>query len=384
MKKYNLHIRKQKRVWAGLLLLVNIFMLLLCLEFLFGTTDIFAYIDANATKIEKRQLEFGIEQESGNYYVQNNDDSEPVKVLQLSDIHLGAGILSANRDRLVVDAVIKIVTNTKPDIIILTGDFVYPSPLTLTLNNFNSSRAIGKLFEKFEIPWAVVYGNHDAPFYATHSKTQLSEYFESLDFCLFQKGPENITGQGNYVVKLLSATGELESALILMDSNAYTGLFKYDIIHDNQVEWYANQIQNLKNSNGDIVPTHLYIHIPLYEYRLAWEEYINGGEDAVYHYGKKDDKRIASADDDRGRLFNRIVELGSTKNVFAGHDHTHNFSITYKGVRLTYGMSMDYTAYVYIYFTEEYRGGTLLEISTLDASYEIFPILQTNGFLPVE
>lgn len=350
---------------------------------LFGTNNILNYIEENATKIESRQLEFGIDEESGYYYVKNDDDENAIKILQLSDIHLSAGVLTMTRDRIVVDAIIEIVTNTKPDIIILTGDLIYPSIMSLTFNNYNSSRAIGKLFETFEIPWALVYGNHDAPSYATHTKTQLSNYFENLEYCLFQRGPTNISGQGNYVVKLLSTTGELESALILMDSNSYVGLFEYDIVHDDQVDWYESQILTLLDNEENIVPTHLFLHIPLYEYRLAWEEYVSGGDDVIYHYGTKDNKRIASANDDRGKLFEKMIELGSTKTVFVGHDHTHNFSITYKGIRLTYGMSMDYTAYVYIYFTNEYRGGTLLEISTQDASYQIFPVSQNNGYLPV-
>lgn len=381
LKKYI--VDYQKKFWASMVVVVLSFCLLLTLMLLFGTNNILTYIEENATKIESRQLEFGIEEESGYYYVKNDDDTNEIKVLQLSDIHLSAGLLTMTRDKMVVDSIIQIVESTKPDIIVLTGDLIYPSIMSLTFNNYNSSRAIGKLFETFEIPWAVIYGNHDAPSYATQTKTQLSNYFENLEYCLFQKGPDDITGQGNYIVKLLSTTGELESALILMDSNSYVGLFEYDVVHDDQVAWYESQILTLTDNEGGIVPTHLYLHIPLYEYRLAWEEYINGGEDAIYHYGTKDDKRIASASDDSGNLFEKMLELGSTKTVFVGHDHTHNFSITYKGIRLTYGMSMDYTAYVYIYFTNEYRGGTLLQISTQDSTYEIYQVPQTNNYLPV-
>ena len=43
--------------------------------------------------------------------------------------------------------------------------------------------------------------------------------------------------------------------------------------------------------------------------------------------------------------FDKIVELGSTQGMFFGHDHLNNFSLTYKGVTFTYGLSVDYLAY---------------------------------------
>lgn len=381
LKKYIANYKR--KFWTSIVIVALSFCVLLTLTLLFGTNNILNYIEEKASKVESRELEFGIDEESGYHFVKNDDDTKPIKILQISDIHLSAGVLTMTRDKKVVDSVIQIVDVTKPDMIVITGDMIYPSIMALTFNNYNSSRAIGKLFESFEIPWAFVYGNHDAESYATQTKTQLSNYFEGLEYCLFQRGPDNISGQGNYVVKLLSETGELESALVMMDSNAYVGLIEYDIVHDDQVAWYEQEISKLKNSQGDIVPTHLFLHIPLYEYRLAWEGYQNGDADVIYHYGVKDNRRIASANDDRGKLFDKMLELGSTKTVFVGHDHTHNFSITYKGIRLTYGMSMDYTAYVYTYFINEHRGGTLLLVSTQGENFEIFRVPQTNNFLPV-
>lgn len=35
-------------------------------------------------------------------------------------------------------------------------------------------------------------------------------------------------------------------------------------------------------------------------------------------------------------MFEKIVELNSTKNVICGHEHKNNFSVLYRGVRLTY------------------------------------------------
>ncbi|MBO5930913.1 MAG: hypothetical protein J6Q70_01600, partial [Clostridia bacterium] len=44
-------------------------------------------------------------------------------------------------------------------------------------------------------------------------------------------------------------------------------------------------------------------------------------------------------------LFETVLEKGSTKALFYGHDHLNNFVLDYKGVKLSYGYSIDYLAY---------------------------------------
>ena len=61
-------------------------------------------------------------------------------------------------------------------------------------------------------------------------------------------------------------------------------------------------------------------------------------------------------------LFDRMVELGSTKAVFCGHDHYNNMSLEYKGIRLTYGMSIDYLAMPGIEDDTEQRGAELITL----------------------
>lgn len=55
-----------------------------------------------------------------------------------------------------------------------------------------------------------------------------------------------------------------------------------------------------------------------------------------------------------------MLELGSTQAIFCGHDHKNNFSLDYKGIRLTYGMSVDYLAYPGIYKLGIQRGCTMI------------------------
>ena len=50
--------------------------------------------------------------------------------------------------------------------------------------------------------------------------------------------------------------------------------------------------------------------------------------------------------------------------------HKHTLSITYQGIRLTYGMSIDYLAYSGIKKKHTQRGGTVIEIFD-DGSFDV-------------
>ncbi|MBR2479946.1 MAG: hypothetical protein IKB56_01430, partial [Clostridia bacterium] len=83
------------------------------------------------------------------------------------------------------------------------------------------------------------------------------------------------------------------------------------------------------------------------------------------YYGKakeKDEKVCCSVPEDE--FFETALELGSTQGIFCGHDHVNFWSMEYKGIRLTYGMSIDHLAYIGIENEHEQRGGTIITIST--------------------
>ena len=120
-----------------------------------------------------------------------------------------------------------------------------------------------------------------------------------------------------------------------------------------------------------------FFHIPLDEQREAWYEYANNGfedtENAKLVYGVAGEgSKIVYSGVGEDELFETMLELGSTKAVFCGHDHYNNFSIDYKGIRLTYGMSVDYLAYPGIYKIGSQRGCTVINFAP-DGSFESIP-----------
>lgn len=77
------------------------------------------------------------------------------------------------------------------------------------------------------------------------------------------------------------------------------------------------------------------------------------------------------------RLFDTAVELGSTQAIFFGHDHYNNQSLEYKGIRMTYGYSIDYLAMPGIDKDTEQRGATLITLKK-DGSFDITPYKLTD------
>ena len=180
-------------------------------------------------------------------------------------------------------------------------------------------------------------------------------------------------GRNNQLIELRNADGTLNQAIFLIDSNAYTGGFnKYDYIHDDQVEWYKNEVIRLNLEERKTISSLAFFHIPLQEYKTAYDLYLNNSSEVKYYFGSNDEKiaKKVSASEYPSKLFDVAKRLGSTKALFCGHDHYNNMSLDYKGIRLTYGMSIDYLVEPGIARDTMQRGATLIT-THIDSSYDI-------------
>ena len=84
------------------------------------------------------------------------------KILQLTDLHLGFGMFSGKKDRLALAAVTELIRRTGPDLIVLTGDSVFPFfPKSGTMNNRKQAEKLLAFLDGFQIPYTFVFGNHD-------------------------------------------------------------------------------------------------------------------------------------------------------------------------------------------------------------------------------
>lgn len=97
------------------------------------------------------------------------------RILQLTDLHLGFGPLSKGADKLALEAVRKIIEKSKPHMIVLTGDSIFPFlPKAGTLNNGKQAKRLMEFLDRFEIPYTLVFGNHDCELFSTCGKEGLA------------------------------------------------------------------------------------------------------------------------------------------------------------------------------------------------------------------
>lgn len=293
--------------------------------------------------------------------------------MQLTDIHYGGGLFSKKEDRMAFAAIERIVGAASPDLIILTGDNVFPIPFYRgSLNNLGSMRRVAQLMERFQIPWTTVFGNHDVESFAFSNKVKIADDLERLRYCIFRRGEKQLSGVGNSVITL--SCGEVPvMALVLLDSNMYAGksfFSGFDHIHGDQLDWYEREIAKL-SSGRDLLPSLLFFHIPVTEIKEAWHRFTHGDQDVIYHFGEVGETNdYFGVPKKREHVFERLAAFGSAKGLFFGHDHLNNLSITYHGIRLTYGMSIDFLAYKNIKKCTTQRGGTLVTVRR-DASFDV-------------
>ena len=322
---------------------------------------------------------------NGNWTFTTDED---FKVLQLTDVHIGGGFMSLKKDAMSLNAVAAMIKAEQPDLVIATGDVSYPVPFQAgTFNNLSSAKVFAALMEQLGVYWTLGFGNHDTEAYSYYSREEISEFYSSEDFkyCLYTPGPDDVDGFGNQIINVKNSDGIITQSIYVFDSHSYTdgdflGIFwKYDNIHENQVQWYKDNViaynaQNNallkemgKEENSDIKSA-AFFHIPLTEQRDAWYEYRDAGyqdtENVKLHYGvASEGGNVVFCGMHEDSLFETMLELGSTKAVFCCHDHDNNFSIDYKGIHLTYGMSVDYLAYPGIYKRGSQRGCTVINFA---------------------
>lgn len=330
-----------------------------------------------------------------------------LKVLQLTDVHIGGGWTTKKMDIRAINAVASMVIQEKPDIVIATGDISYPIPVqAATFNNQYASTIFATLMEHLGVYWTVTFGNHDSEIYSTYNREEMADFYadEKWTNCLFLKGGENVDGFGNSVIKVKNSDGVMTQALITMDSNDYpksstfAGLIagpagNYDNIHENQIAWYKKACENLNTENKSFIENNfdddkkadllekfglvkslVFMHIPPVEYQQAWDEFKENGykdtENVKYHYGTLGEDVCYPTHDDQ--FFETALEMKSTQGIFVGHDHINIFSMDYKGIRLTYGMSIDYIAYGTLHKRGTQRGCTVITVSP-DGTFDCYP-----------
>lgn len=378
------------KILAGIAVLLAAFIVVTCLVSFIGNRANMKRIAEYEAVEYSGQLQPEKAADGSVYFTCDRD----FRVMQLTDIHIGAGWMCLNKDAKTINAVAAMISAEKPDLVIVTGDIAYPVPFQSgTVNNKTPARMFAQLMEKLGVYWTMCFGNHDTEMYSFYDRDDIAAFYSSGEFphCLMSPGPEDVFGSCNHYITVRKSDGEITQAFYMLDSHSYMSddplgvKWHYDNIHDDQLAWYENSLaalnkendglfaENGKNEKSDIKSL-IFIHIPPVEAKQAWDEYAaNGYKDTenvkhLYGFAGGTGKIVfCSAEDDM--LFETALKLGSTKGIFFGHDHRNNHAFDYKGIRLAYAMSVDYLAIPGIAKIGRQRGCTMITVSP-DGSFD--------------
>ena len=133
----------------------------------------------------------------------------------------------------------------------------------------------------------------------------------------------------------------------------------FDCIHEDQTDWCMEKLSERK------VPAMAFFHMPPAEFKEAYEKMKLGDHSVSYEHGSIGEKDEYFGISNRPpHFFEKAVDNGWLKWIFCGHDHLNTLSLTYKGIRMTYGMSIDYLGYSGIAKQYIQRGATLITRKT--------------------
>ncbi|KAI8633324.1 Metallo-dependent phosphatase-like protein [Xylariaceae sp. FL1651] len=261
------------------------------------------------------------------------------KIVQISDTHMvtGVGVCKdamdahgrplpeSEADPLTVNFLGAILDVEKPDLVVLTGDQLHHDILDSQSALF---KVIAPLIER-SIPYAAVFGNHDAEgtYALSHYMSGMAQMslLQNLPFSLCQPGPEHVDGVGNYFLQILAPEpSELPlSTLYFLDSHGQIPSKvkdpDYDWIQQTQIDWFTNTSRALRKArekNDSLNRYHLslvFMHIPLPEYADS-DLTIRGGHRGELTEGPSFNSHFYDALADE-----KIAAVG------CGHDHVNDF-----------------------------------------------------------
>ena len=255
------------------------------------------------------------------------------------------------------DYLTEIITETKPDFIIITGDLIYGK----YDDNGSVLKAFIEFMDTFQIPWAPVFGNHE-----NESKMGVDwqcEQLENAEYCLFEQ--KELTGNGNYSVGLMQG-GKIKRVFYMLDTNGCSNASAESMANghtitsagfaDDQIAWYADQINKLKELSPETKISFAY-HIQQAVFGDAYEKYgfdqSQKYQDIYVDYQDNHTegdfgylgRQMKDSWDHSQKIYEGMKQLG-VDSIFVGHEHCNSASVVYEGIRFQYGQkSSEYDRY---------------------------------------
>ena len=286
------------------------------------------------------------------------------KIILIGDLHDKYN-LKENNGKLKAEDTMALLTKAaeelKPDLAIYLGDN------TSADNEMQMRSSISRIVRPFttrNIPFAVIFGNHDHDRTdCVDLKTQMKLFNEHSE-CYFFNADDSLTGYGNYnlLIKSENSDKDILNLWFLDSNNLYENreISYYDWVHEDQIQWYKKTAAEIaENNGGKPVPALLFQHAPVpEEYELLrkakpWEHY-----DAVPGHGKWSDTMYVLKDGIEGYMgegpcspcvnsgeFAAWKETGDIMGAFFGHDHMNDFAGYVDGILLAQSKTAGFFPY---------------------------------------
>ncbi|QGQ94824.1 metallophosphoesterase [Paenibacillus psychroresistens] len=285
-------------------------------------------------------------------------------IVQFTDLHWKNGEI----EDLHTYALMKqILEQEAPDLIIFTGDIIHSEKSYHPKEAFLEAV---KVAEQFQLPWAAVFGNHDAEDGVT--RKELMQLVAESEYGLSDAGMDGIKGVGNYAIPVQSSKhNKTEAVLYCFDSgsNSLEEAEVYEWIDPTQVNWYIKQSTAFTHhNNGSPLPSLAFFHIPLPEYQEMWNYQPCYG----HNYEGVGCSLINSG------LFSVFLKMKDVMGTFVGHDHVNDYWGDYHGIRLCYGKATGFNGYGKEGFQ---RGARLIQLQENAKSFDTWLRLEDGSKL---
>ncbi len=244
------------------------------------------------------------------------------RIVQFTDIHYKAGATPSKKSIALMRSTLDEI---KPDLVVFTGDVVVSAP---TKQGWDE---VLDVVIARKIPYLVTLGNHDDE--NEMKRAEVAAYVATKPYLLNKTAKTSgVDGYLNGAIAIKGRSGANAALLYAMDSHAYSKNKKvdgYGWFNHNQVQWYRQTSASFRESRKDTLPALAFFHIPLPEFKIAFDNIKNKRRGVRYEN--------ECAPQINTGMYAAMLESGDVLGMFVGHDHVNDYLVDYNGIALTYG-----------------------------------------------
>lgn len=292
-------------------------------------------------------------------------------IMNICDIQDGYPLNKAT-----VTFICEALDTAKPDIVVLGGDNIelevheegsHGEGVTCEAANCSNIKLFDEVVAPFverNIPFTLVFGNHDAQGDKPSREWQLKQYQRAGgNLCLAYDAIEELHGCATHNLPVLSSDkSKTAFNLWMFDCGDYVyfedGSDVYDCVREDQLNWYKDVSKKLETENGGKVPSIAFQHIIVQEIfnasfiptlpALGIRKFVDGSAfsflpNPFTFTGMLLELPCPSYFNDG--QWDAFAERGDVLGCVFGHDHVNSFIATYNGIDIIQSPTASFESY---------------------------------------